>query len=397
MSMNAEKSPIEQLVPDLVTLRRDIHAHPELGFNEHRTAAIVAQALRDAGLEVTTGIGGTGVVGVLRNGGDNLPAIGLRADMDALPFQEESGVAYASTVPGTFHGCGHDGHVAMLLGAARHLAASRSFSGTVNFIFQPAEEGQAGADAMIRDGLFERFPCDKVFALHNWPDLPAGSMRTRAGPIMASADKFEIVVSGRGGHAALPHQTPDAILAACDLVTQLNTIVSRRIPATKSAVLSVTKFAGGHAHNVIPARVEVMGTVRTFDPDVQDVIERAVREIAAGVALASGTTIEVGYHRYYPATINDAGAAADALNAARAACGDVAEAPEPAFTSEDFSFMLQAVPGAYVWLGQGRGATPPALHHPRYDFNDDVIATGIAWFAALAEQLLPADRELASA
>jgi hippurate hydrolase len=390
--MTATATEIDALVPALVALRRDIHAHPELGFEEHRTAAIVADALREAGLEVHTGIGGTGVVGVLRSG-DYHPAIGFRADMDALPFHEETGAPHASTTPGCFHGCGHDGHVAMLLGTARHLAANRHlFAGTLNFIFQPAEEGLAGARAMIEDGLFDRFPCGKVFALHNWPDLPAGSIRTRPGPIMASADRFEIAISGKGGHAALPHQTPDAILAGCDLVTQLNGIVSRRVPATSSAVLSVTMFNGGHSHNVIPARVELMGTVRTFDGAVQDVIEAAIHDIAAGVALASGTRIEVAYHRYYPATINDAGAAADALAAARAVCADVAEAPEPAFTSEDFSFMLQAVPGAYLWLGQGRGDAPPALHHPRYDFNDDVMATGIAWFTALAEQLLPPDR-----
>ncbi len=389
--MRADFAEIDELVPALTALRRDIHAHPELAFAEHRTAALIAQELDGLGLEVTTGIGGTGVVGTLRNGGDNRPSLGLRADMDALPFNEESGVAHASKTPGTFHGCGHDGHVAMLLGAARHLVSTRRFDGTIHFIFQPAEEGQAGARAMIEDGLFERFPCDRVFALHNWPDLPAGSIRTRAGPIMASADRFEIAVLGRGGHAALPHQTPDALLAACDLVTQINTIIARRVPATQSAVLSVTQLHGGQAHNVIPARVEIMGTVRTFDAKVQDMIEQAIRDIAAGVALGSGTTIEVAYHRYYPATINDPVAADEALAAARRIATDVAVAPEPAFTSEDFAFMLQARPGAYLWLGQGRGEDTPALHNPRYDFNDGVIATGIAWFTELAEQLLAPD------
>lgn len=389
--MRADVSDIDSLVPALTVLRHDIHAHPELGFAEHRTAAIVAAELTALGLEVTTGVGGTGVVGVLRNGGNNQPSLGLRADMDALPFQEESGVAYASTTPGAFHGCGHDGHVAMLLGAARHLAATRRFSGTINFIFQPAEEGQAGARAMIEDGLFRRFPCDKVFALHNWPDLPAGSIRTRAGPIMASADRFEISVCGRGGHAAMPHQTSDALLAACDLVTQLNAIISRRIPATQAAVLSVTQIHGGQAHNVIPGRIDIMGTVRTFDAALQDRIEASIRDICAGVALGSGTEVQVAYHRYYPATINDAGAAEDALRAARAVVEDAGVAPDPAFTSEDFAFMLQERPGAYIWLGQGRGANTPALHNQRYDFNDGVIATGIAWFTELAEQLLPRD------
>jgi amidohydrolase len=394
--MRADAPDIEGLVPALTLLRHDIHAHPELGFAEHRTAAIVAARLQALGLDVTTGIGGTGVVGVLRNGGANRGSLGFRADMDALPFQEESGVPYASVIPGTFHGCGHDGHVAMLLGAAEHLAATRRFSGTINFIFQPAEEGQAGARAMIEDGLFRRFPCDKVFALHNWPDLPAGSIRTRAGPIMASADRFEIAVIGRGGHAALPHQTPDALLAACDLVTQLNAIISRRVPATQSAVLSVTQFHGGQAHNVIPARIEIMGTVRTFDADVQDMIEASVHNICAGVALGSGTEVTVAYHRYYPATINDAQAAQDALAAARAVASDVGVAPDPAFTSEDFAFMLQERPGAYLWLGQGRGEGTAALHNQRYDFNDGVIATGVAWFTELAEQLLPREHTSAN-
>lgn len=389
--MRDDTDTIDGLVSDLTRIRRDIHAHPELGFEERRTAALIAGELRRIGLEVTEGIGGTGVVGVLRNGGDNR-AIGFRADMDALPFQEETGVAHASRTPGVFHGCGHDGHVAILLGAARHLAETRRFSGTINFIFQPAEEGQAGAHAMIEDGLFRRFPCDKIFALHNWPDLPAGSFRTRTGPIMASADRFDIVVAGRGGHAAMPHQTPDAILAACDLVTQLNTIVARRVPPMQPAVLSVTMMSGGQAHNVTPARVEVTGTVRAFSTAVQDLIERSISEIAAGIAAASGTEITVAYHRSYPATINDAEAVQDAISAARAVFDDAGTAPEPALTSEDFAFMLQAVPGAYVWLGQRSEAHAASLHSPHYDFNDAVTAKGIAWFTQLAENLLPAER-----
>ncbi|PTQ13517.1 peptidase M20 [Sphingomonas oleivorans] len=383
------KAGIEELIAPLVAFRRDIHAHPELGFAEHRTAAAIAEQLRAIGLEVESGIGGTGVVGVLRNG-DGKGSLGFRADMDALPIHEDTGLDYASRTPGIFHGCGHDGHVATLLGAARHLARTRHFNGTINFIFQPAEEGLGGAHKMIEDGLFDRFPCDQVYALHNWPDLPAGSARTRPGPIMAAADKFEILVSGRGGHAALPHQTPDAIVAASELALQLNMIVSRRIPPTSSAVLSVTQIAGGHAHNVLPAEVRLAGTVRTFDPAVQDVIEAALRDIAAGVALASGTRIDVSYNRYYPATINDAECAAHALAAAAAVCGDAAFAPDPAYTSEDFAFMLQARPGAYLWLGQGRPGKEAPLHHPHYDFNDEVIGTGIAWFTELAERLLPA-------
>jgi hippurate hydrolase len=381
-----DQTTIDTLVPDLVALRRDIHAHPELAYREHRTARIVAEALRAMGLDVAAGIGGTGVVGTLRLGSG--PSLGLRADMDALPIQEESGVAHASTYDGVFHGCGHDGHTAMLLGAARHLATHGGFAGTIHFIFQPAEEGHGGADAMIRDGLFERFPCDRVFALHNWPDLPAGAIRTRAGPIMASADKFQIVIHGRGGHAALPHQTPDALLAAADLVQQLNTIVSRRVPATESAVLSVTKIAGGQSHNVLPPTCEIMGTVRTFDPAIQDRIEQSLRGICEGVARSTETRIDVLYDRYYPATINDPMAARAALDAARLVCSDVAEAPSPAFTSEDFSFMLRARPGAYVWLGQNTSEHDAPLHHPSYDFNDDVMKMGISFFVALARSEL---------
>jgi hippurate hydrolase len=388
--MRLDLAQIEALVPDLAAFRRDIHAHPELGFQEHRTAGLIADELRRIGLDVTTGIGGTGVVGVLRKGASTR-SLGLRADMDALPFEEETGLPYASQHAGAFHGCGHDGHVAMLLGAARHLATEGGFSGAINFIFQPAEEGQGGAREMIRDGLFDRFPCDRVFALHNWPDLPAGTIRTRPGPIMASADRFEISVTGKGGHAALPHQTPDAILAASDLVQQLNSIVSRRVPATETAVLSVTQIAGGHAHIVMPATVRLIGTVRTFNPAVQARIEASIRAMAEGVAMSTETEISVDYDRYYPATINDAAAAAAALTAAATVCDDVATAPDPAFTSEDFSFMLQARPGAYIWLGQGTPDKSAPLHHPRYDFNDDVIGLGIGCFVALSRQELPTD------
>jgi hippurate hydrolase len=382
-------SEVADLVAPLVALRRDIHAHPELGFAEHRTASIVAESLTELGLEVHTGIGGTGVVGVLRAGGSDR-SVGLRADMDALPIQEDTGLPYASGRAGVFHGCGHDGHVAMLVGAARHLARSRRFDGTVNFIFQPAEEGLGGAREMIADGLFKRFPCNQVFALHNWPDLPAGTAMTRPGPIMAAADKFEIRLEGRGGHAAQPHQTPDAILAAGELVTQLNTIVSRRIAPTASAVLSVTQIEGGRSHNVLPATVRVVGTVRTFDPAVQDRIEAALRQVAAGVALANELKVAVAYDRYYPATINDPEAAAEALAAAEGVCRHVDVAPEPAFTSEDFAFMLKACKGAYLWLGQGREEGGSPLHHPHYDFNDDIIGMGIGWHVALAERLLAA-------
>ena len=383
---SSDNNEIDDLVAPLVSFRRDIHANPELAYEEHRTAKKIAEALSELGLEVHTGIGRTGLVASMKVGNSDR-TIGLRADMDALPIHEETGLPYASRNPGVFHGCGHDGHVSMLLGAAQHLANTRRFDGTVHFIFQPAEEGEAGARAMIEDGLFERFPCDRVFAFHNWPDLPAGTISTRSGPIMAAADKFEILVEGRGGHAAMPHQTPDAILAASDLVTQLNSLVSRRISPMSTAVLSVTQIEGGSSHNVLPAAVRVVGTVRTFDADVQDRIEESLRLVAEGVAVASGTRMTVNYNRYYPATINNAQAVEEALKAA-AGVAHAEVAPHPAFTSEDFGFMLQACKGAYIWLGQGRGDNDVPLHHPHYDFNDDVLATGIRLHVALVERHL---------
>ena len=384
---NSHEHDVEDLLEELIAFRRDIHAHPELAFKEVDTANKVAQSLRDIGLEVTTGIGKTGVVGTLK-AGNSTRTIGLGADMDALPIVEQTGLPYASCHHGVFHGCGHDGHTTMLLGAARQLARSKQFDGTVHFIFQPAEEGEAGAKAMIEDGLFERFPCDRVYAFHNWPDLPAGTIATRPGPIMAAADKFSIQVKGKGGHAAVPHQTPDAILAASELVSQLNTIVSRRIAPTSTAVLSVTQISGGSSHNVLPGCVELTGTVRTFDPLVQDQIEVAIRQVIEGVGIASGTQISIDYNRYYPATINAEAAAKHALTVA-ATVGNAVEAPQPAFTSEDFAFMLQACEGAYIWLGQGKGGEHIPLHHPEFDFNDEIIATGVKLHTALVEDFLP--------
>jgi len=280
----------------------------------------------------------------------------------------------------------------MLLGAARQLARTRTFEGSVHFIFQPAEEGLAGARRMVEDGLFDRFPCDTVYALHNWPDLPLGQAQTRAGPIMAAADRFDIVLRGRGGHAAQPQHTPDALLAAAQLVTALNTIVSRRIDPGESAVLSVTRVEGGHSHNVLPAEVTITGTVRSFDAATQDRIEAALRDTAAGVALASGTHADVSYKRYYPATINSAPEAALALAAARAVGLRAEYAPRPAFTSEDFAFLLQQRPGAYLWLGQGRAEPGPdgerPLHHPCYDFNDEALPLGLRWLCEVAERSL---------
>ncbi|NKJ44645.1 M20 aminoacylase family protein [Novosphingobium sp. SG720] len=378
---------IAAILPNLVALRRDIHQHPELGFCEHRTAARIAEELRALGLAVHEGIGGTGLVGVLKGTRPGPRTVGLRADMDALPITEQTNLPWASRTPGTFHGCGHDGHVAMLLGAARVLAAEPDFAGAVHFIFQPAEEGQGGARAMIEEGLFERFPCDRVYALHNWPGLPAGTIATRPGAIMGAADKFRVVITGKGGHAAIPQDTPDAILAAAALVQQLNTIVSRAVPPVQAAVLSVTEIHGGEAHNVIPSDVVVGGTVRTFDPQVQARIEARIQAIAAGIATAFEVRCDLAYDRYYPATINDPVAAADAL-AVAATVSHAELAPEPAATSEDFSFMLQQRPGAYIWLGQGVGDHPAPLHNPHYDFNDAVLETGIRLHCALARHWL---------
>jgi hippurate hydrolase len=382
---------IDDLLPELVVLRRDLHTHPELAFEERRTAGIVAAALRMLGLEVHEGLAGTGVVGTLRNG-RGTRAVGLRADMDALPMAEQSRLGHSSRHAGVHHGCGHDGHTAMLLGAARQLARTRGFDGIVHFIFQPAEEGRGGARVMVEQGLFERFPCDAVYALHNWPDLPLGHAQTREGPIMAAADRFDIVLRGRGGHAAQPHRTPDVLLAASQLVVQLNTIVSRRIDPAESAVLSVTRIVGGSSHNVLPAEASLTGTVRSFDALVQGRIEAALRDAAAGVALAHGIEADVTYHRYYPATVNTPAEAQLALQAALASGLQASVAPRPAFTSEDFAFLLHERPGAYLWLGQGRttpgeGGERP-LHHPCYDFNDDALPHGVRWFCAVAERAL---------
>jgi hippurate hydrolase len=380
---------MRELAPEMSALRQDIHRHPELAYEEKRTAALVAERLRAWGIAVHEGIGGTGVVGVLE-AGKSSRRIGLRADMDALPILEASGLPYESVHRGCAHSCGHDGHTAMLLSAARYLAESRRFDGRIHLIFQPAEEGKAGARAMIDAGLFERFPCEEVYALHNWPSLPEGTVATRPGPIMAAADRVEIRVRARGGHAAQPHLSADAILCAAQIVTAAHTLVARRIDPNATAVLSLTRISGGVSHNVMPAEVTIIGTVRSFDPAVQDRLEAALRELVEGTARAGGCTATLDYQRYYPATVNDAECARHALDAARELLGDAILAPAPAFTSEDFAFMLQRVPGAYVWLGQGSTERPAALHTPGYDFNDEVLPIGAALLASIAERRLPA-------
>jgi amidohydrolase len=378
---------ISRFANEMRAIRQDIHRHPELGFREVRTAALVAQRLREWGITVHEGIGKTGVVGVL-DAGSSARAISLRADMDALPIQESTGLPHASVHPGISHACGHDGHTTMLLCAARYLAQTRRFNGRVNLIFQPAEEGLAGAQAMIEDGLFERFPCAEIYALHNWPSLAAGTIATRAGPIMAAADRFEINVSGNGGHAAQPHLSSDTILCAAQIITGANTLVARRIDPHAAAVLSVTRVHGGSSHNVLPSEVKLTGTVRTFDAAVQDKLEAALRELVDGTARAAGCAATMEYVRYYPATINDAECAQHVLEAGRALFGSALIPEAPAATSEDFAFMLRKVPGAYVWLGQGSAAHAASLHHPGYEFNDDVLANGAMLLAALAERRL---------
>ena len=392
--LSAPPSPLlarmRELAPEMRAIRQDIHRHPELAYQEKRTAAIVAERLRAWGIEAHEAIGGTGVVGVLE-AGKSSRRIGLRADMDALPIQEASGLPYESVHRGCAHSCGHDGHTAMLLAAARYLAESRRFDGRIHLIFQPAEEGKAGARAMIDAGLFTRFPCDEVYALHNWPSLPAGIVATRPGPIMAAADRVEIRVSARGGHAAQPHLSADAILCAAQIVTAAHTLVARRIDPNATAVLSLTRISGGASHNVMPAEVSITGTVRSFDPAVQDRLEAALRELVEGTARAAGCTATLDYQRYYPATVNDAECARHALDAARELLGEATLAQAPAFTSEDFAFMLQKVPGAYVWLGQASAERPSALHTPGYDFNDNVLPVGAALLASIAERRLPSE------
>lgn len=364
----------------LVALRRDLHRHPELGFHEQRTSEIVARFLHDLGIEVHRGIGKTGVVGVLKKG-TSPRMIGLRADMDALPMQDKGEVAWTSLEQNRSHACGHDGHTTMLLGAAEKLAREIEFDGTVCFIFQPAEEGLAGAKAMIDDGLFERFPCDAVFALHNWPELPLGEIQTRPGPIMAAADRFDITVKGAGGHAAQPHLTHDTLLALSELVVQLNTLVPRALDPCEPALLTVTRMQGGFSHNMIPAEANITGTVRTFNPAAQDIIESRLRQMAEHITAAHGLQAEVNYVRYYPATINSDAEATQALAALQAAGMRAEPAPQPALTSEDFAFMLQAKPGAYLWIGS---APSKPLHHAAYDFNDALIPHGIRAFITLA-------------
>lgn len=383
------KNRFAELQDEIVGWRKEFHRHPELLFDTHWTAAKVAELLKGFGCdEVVEGIGQTGVVGVIRGKTDTAgKVVGLRADMDALPISEATGLDYASEIPGKMHACGHDGHMAMLLGAAKYLAETRNFDGTAVVIFQPAEEGGGGGDAMVKDGLMDRFGIQEVYGMHNIPGLPVGQFGIRPGPIMAAADKFTIHVTGKGGHAAHPNLAIDTTLVASQIVVALQSIVSRNVNPLKSAVLSVCTIAtDSTAHNVIPETVNMDGTVRTFDPEVQDMVERRLSEVVEGVASAMGATAHVEYQRGYPATINSEEPTEFVADIARSVTGDLVEIA-PQMGAEDFSFMLNERPGAYIFLGIGDGAM---WHHPEYRFNDEAIPAGASWWAEIIEKRLPA-------
>ncbi len=375
---------------DLAAWRHELHAHPETAFEERRTADFVAARLQEFGIEVHRGLAGTGVVGTLRGSRAGNRAIALRADMDALDVHEATGAAYASTQPGKMHACGHDGHTTMLLGAARYLAETRNFAGTVHFVFQPAEENEGGGRVMVQDGLFERFPVEAVFGMHNWPGMPVGRFATRPGPMMASFDIFEITVQGKGAHAAMPHLGIDPVIAAAQIALGLQTIASRNTSPLESAVVSVTQIHGGDTWNVIPDRVVLRGTTRSFKPEVQDAVEKGIRRIAEGVAGAMGASIEFRYERRYPPTINSPAETELAAEIATEIVGEgnVERAIQPTMGSEDFAFMLQAKPGCYVFIGNGTGDKAVGLHNPRYDFNDEILPLGASYWARLVERVL---------
>ena len=383
---------IKQFHDEMTEWRRDIHQHPELKFEEFRTADLVAAKLEEFGIEIHRGLAKTGVVGTIRNGDG--PSIGLRADMDALPLEEKNTFKHASSNPGKMHACGHDGHTAMLLGAAKHLAASKNFKGTVNFIFQPAEEGGGGGELMIKEGLFEMFPVDSVYGLHNWPGMPAGTFGVASGPIMAAADMFDLTINGRGGHAALPDQCIDPIVVASQVVSALQTIPSRNTHPVDSVVISVTQIHAGDAYNVIPDSVRMHGTVRTFQQETRDKMPSSMLRVAEGVCAAYGATCELNYMSGYPATVNSVQEADISAKAVVDLLGEdkIIRNPTPSMGAEDFSYMLEARPGCYVWLGigPGKGEAGCMLHSSSYDFNDDVLPTGASYWVKLVENELPA-------
>jgi len=383
---------VADLQPDIQAWRRDIHQHPELLYDVHRTAAFVADRLREFGCDqVVTGLGKTGVVGVIKgrksvNGG--LKVIGLRADMDALPIAEETNLPYASKTPGKMHACGHDGHTAMLLGAARYLAETRNFAGQAVVIFQPAEEGGAGAAAMIKDGLMDRFGIEQVYGMHNGPGIPVGQFAIRTGPIMAATDSIDIKIEGLGGHAARPHKCIDSVLVGAQLIGGLQSIVSRTVDPLDSAVISICEFHAGNARNVIPQTAELRGTVRTLTDEVRALVEKRVREVVAGVAQMTGAKIDLVYERGYPVTVNHAAQTEVARRVAKEVGGDAAVAEtDPMMGAEDFAYMLEARPGAFIFCGNGNTA---GLHHPAYNFNDEAIVYGTSYWIRLVENSLAA-------
>jgi hippurate hydrolase len=385
---------IAELQSDVIAWRRDIHAHPEVMYDVHRTAGFVADRLREFGCdEVVTGLGQTGVVGVIKGrksaAGRQLKSIGLRADMDALPIHEETGLPYQSKTPGKMHACGHDGHTAMLLGAARYLTETRNFAGDAVMIFQPAEEGGAGAAAMIKDGLMDRFAIDQVYGMHNMPGMDLGTFAIRPGPLMASTDQLMIKIEGKGSHAAMPHKGNDPVLAGALLITALQSVVSRNVDPLESAVLSICSFHAGHANNVIPQTAELLGTVRALRPDVRDLVQQRVQAIVQGLAQTTGTRIELDYVRGYPVVVNHPDQTDIALKTAADIVGSKNVTPDtaPIMGAEDFAFMLEARPGAFIFVGNGDSA---GLHHPAYNFNDDAIVYGTSYWVKLVEGTLAA-------
>src|SRR5437763_4419527 len=378
---------IEAFADELTAIRRDFHAHPEIGFEEVRTSGIVAEKLKSWGIEVHRGVGRTGVVGVLKGKGSGSKRIGLRADMDALPMEENTNLKWRSTIPGRFHGCGHDGHTTILLGAARYLAETRNFEGTVVSIFQPAEEGLGGARAMLADGLFERCPCDEIYALHNAPEGPQGQVSVHSGPMMAGADFFDIRITGRGAHGAHPHQAIDPTVVAVTLAQAMQTIVSRNTDPRYPTVVSITQIHAGSAYNVIPESAHLAGTIRSFRDDVRELVRARIRALASGIAASFAATIEVDIRDIFTVLENHEAQTGAAAEAAREIVGEARIDPEPRpkMASEDFADMLRAVPGAYFWLGQTPG---PAVHNPGYIFDDGILPIGASLLARIAERQL---------
>lgn len=375
---------------DLTAWRRDLHANPEIAFEEHRTAAVVAAKLEEFGIEVHRGLAGTGVVGTLKGNQPGDRSIALRADMDALPMPEANDFEHASKTPGKMHACGHDGHTVMLLGAARYLAETRNFAGTVHFVFQPAEEGGGGGRVMVEEGLFDKFPAEEVYGMHNWPGLPVGQFAGRVGPLMAATDQFEITIEGRGGHAAQPNKTIDPVVVGSQIVGALQTIASRNADPIKSVVLSVTQFHAGSAFNVIPQSAWLCGTIRTFDADLRKQVQQRLKEIAEGIALAMGGSAQVDFRFGYPATVNHAAQTEKALAIAErvAGAGNVQHNVAPSMGGEDFSYMLLEKPGAYIFIGNGPEVEGQKLHQVNYDFNDEILPVGASYWAQLVEEVL---------